>query len=116
MKKLLLLVAAVSFSLGLGLQAVQAKDAPADGLKVTNYGKKAPVTFDHSKHKDLSCETCHHKASEGEYKCGDCHKASAGDAPKFKDAAHKKGMGKCYDCHRAKGAKKKLKCNDCHKK
>ncbi|RMG97357.1 MAG: class III cytochrome c [Candidatus Dadabacteria bacterium] len=117
MKKLVLFAAAAVFSLGLALGAAQATDAPADGLKVTNYGKKPAVTFDHSKHTNqLKCEECHHKAGEGKYKCGECHKAKAeGDKPKLKDAAHKKEVGKCWGCHRAKNAKKKLKCNDCHK-
>ncbi len=115
MKKLVLFLAAVVFCAGVGLRAA-ATDAPADGLKVTNFGKKGVVTFDHSKHKDSGCETCHHNASEGKYKCGECHKAKAqGDAPSFKDAAHKRNMGKCWSCHRAKDAKKKLKCRDCHK-
>ena len=116
MKKLVLIVAALVFSVGLGLQAAHAMEAPADGLKVTNFGKKAGVTFDHSKHKDIDCKQCHHNADQGKYKCGECHKAKAqGKVPSFKNAAHKKNMGKCWDCHRAKDAVKKLKCKDCHK-
>jgi len=116
MKKLVLIVAAVVFSVGLGLYGAQATDVPADGLKVMDFGKKAAVTFDHSKHKDMDCKDCHHNADDGKYKCGECHKAKAeGKAMSAKDAAHKKNVGKCWSCHRAKGAKNKLKCKDCHK-
>lgn len=116
MKKLVLLATAVLFALGLGLGAAVAKDAPKGPIKVTNYGKKDPVIFDHSKHSEIDCKQCHHMADEGKYKCGDCHKAKEeGDAPSFKDAAHKKDMGKCYECHYARGAEHKLKCGDCHK-
>ncbi len=119
MKKIVLFAAACVFSLGLAVGAAQATDAPADGLKVTNYGKKAAVTFDHSKHvKEAKCEQCHHKASEGKYKCGECHKAKAdGDTPSMKKAAHNKERT-CWSCHnkRGKTPKKVLKCNQCHKK
>ena len=116
MRKLVLIVFAVVLGVGIGFQVVQATDAPADGLKATNYGKKAPVVFDHSKHGDTSCDTCHHKAAEGKYKCGDCHKLTADKAPKIADAMHKKDTGKCWNCHRAKDAKAKKKCNECHLK
>lgn len=116
MKKLVLFAAAAVFSLGLALGAAQADDAPAGPIEVTNFGKKGVVTFDHSKHKDVKCEECHHNKKEEKYKCGECHKAEAeGNALSFKDAAHKKDVGKCWSCHRADDAKKKMKCNECHK-
>jgi len=114
MKKLILVAAAVLFSVGLGLSAAVAADAPAGPIQVTNYGKKSVVTFEHAKHKEVKCEQCHHKGFD-KPKCGECHKAEEeGGSPKFQDAAHAKGKGACRSCHFDDGAKK-LKCNDCHK-
>ncbi len=115
-KRLLFILTTALVAAGLAAGAAFAADAPTGPITVTNFGKKAPVQFDHAKHKDLKCAQCHHNEADGKYKCGDCHKLKAGDAPKIKDAFHKKGMGTCYDCHNAKGAKNKMKCNDCHKK
>lgn len=112
MKKLIVLAAAVAVSLGLGLSAL-AENAPKEPVKVTNYGKKDAVTFDHSKHSAVKCEQCHHNGLK-DPKCGDCHKLDDGEAPKIKDAMHGK-KGACYACHYDKGAEHKLKCNDCHK-
>jgi len=95
-----------------------AVEAPKEPLKVTNYGKKAAVTFDHAKHagENMTCAQCHHTEAEGKYKCGECHKADAeGGAPNIQDAFHGKDVGKCWSCHRAPDASHKLKCNDCHK-
>ena len=115
MKKLILIAAAVLFSVGLGLGAAVAADAPAGPIQVTNYGKKAAVTFDHAKHKEAKCEQCHHNGMD-KPKCGECHKLDAdGKTPKIQDAAHGKDKGACYGCHRADDAKHKFKCNDCHK-
>lgn len=99
-----------------------AADAPKGPAPVTNFGKKDPVSFDHSKHKkadgkDVACVSCHHNEKDGKYKCSECHKAEAKDkAISLADAMHKKDVGKCWSCHRAEDAKKKMKCNDCHKK
>ncbi len=115
MKKLILVAAAVVFSVGLALSAAVAADAPGGPVTVTNYGKKAAVSFEHAKHKDVKCEQCHHKGM-GDPKCGTCHKLDAdGATPKMQDAAHAKDKGACYGCHRADDAAHKLKCNDCHK-
>jgi hypothetical protein len=115
MRKLaLVLSAAVLLAAG----SAWAVDAPTEPIKVTNYGKKAVVTFDHAKHAGdkFTCVQCHHNEAEGKFKCGECHKAEAeGGAPKFQDAAHAKDVGKCWGCHRAPDAAHKLKCNDCHK-
>jgi hypothetical protein len=101
----------------LGAGSALAANPPDGPVKVTNFGKKNPVTFDHAKHKDLNCVSCHHKEKEGKYKCGECHKAEEqGKTPKLADAMHKKDVGKCWSCHRAEDAKNKFKCNDCHKK
>jgi len=111
MKKFTAIVAAVVFFVGLGLAAVAA-DAPAGPVKVTNFGKKDVVTFDHAKHTSAECATCHHKAESGDFKCGTCH----GDDGAMKDAAHKKDVGKCWTCHNKKSPSvvKELKCKDCH--
>jgi hypothetical protein len=116
MRKLIVLAVAALFSVSLGLGVALSAEAPKGPIKVTNFGKKAAVTFDHAKHKDIKCDTCHHMEKEGKYKCGDCHKAEAqGKVIKLMDAAHKKDVGKCWGCHRAADAKNKLKCADCHK-
>lgn len=114
MKKLVLVAAAMVFSVGLALSAAAA-DAPKGPVKVTNFGKKGAPTFDHSKHADVKCEQCHHNAKDGKFKCGECHKLEAeGNTPKIQDAMHGKDKGVCFACHRADDAKKKMKCADCH--
>lgn len=95
-----------------------AADPPAGPVQVTNFGKKAPVTFDHAQHagKGVTCENCHHNAGDGKFKCGECHKAEAeGSTPKLQDAIHAKDVGKCWSCHRSDEGAKKMKCNECHK-
>ncbi len=116
MKKLAL--AAVLAVAALVAGSATAAEAPAQPLTVTNYGKKAPVTFDHAKHagEGFTCVRCHHNEADGRYKCGECHKPEAeGSAIKIQDAFHGKEVGKCWSCHRAEDAAHKLKCNDCHK-
>lgn len=112
-----LVLAGLAFSpLGVG-SVLAAAAAPAGPVKVTNFSKKEPVTFDHAKHKDAKCVSCHHNEKDGKYKCGECHKAEdEGKTPKLPDAMHKKDAGKCWSCHRAEEAKNKFKCTDCHKK
>ncbi len=117
MRKLVVIAIGLLLAGGVGLGAAVAADAPAAPIKVTNFGKKPAVTFDHAKHKEVKCTDCHHMAEkEGKYKCGECHKAEdEGKVIKLADAMHKKDVGKCWKCHRAEDAKKPLKCNDCHK-
>ena len=116
MKRLTLLVTALT--LGLGLGSALATDPPAEPTRVTNYGTKAPVTFDHATHGEVECAQCHHNQDSGEYKCGQCHALDANDeAPKIKDAMHKKETGTCYACHFGdEPTAKKLKCAECHVK
>lgn len=117
MKKLLLLVASAIFTLSFGL--AHAADAPKGPEKVTNFGGKEVVSFDHAKHKDMKCEQCHHNAKDGKFKCGECHAKEDNaktKAVKLEAAAHGKDKGVCYGCHKAEGAKNKLKCADCHAK
>ncbi len=114
MKRIAILIITLLVGVGLAI----AMDAPTDPIKVTNFGGKKVVTYPHAPHLEqgLECTQCHHTADQGKYKCGDCHgKAAQGDAPKIKDAMHKKGVGKCYDCHLKKGSVAKKKCGDCHK-
>lgn len=114
MKKFLLLIASALFALSLGV--AHAADAPKAPEKVTNFGGKDPVMFDHAKHKEAKCEACHHNAKDGKFKCGECHgKEAKGKAISMKDAAHAKDKGVCYSCHFGEG-KHKLSCNKCHKK
>ena len=56
---------------------------PANPVKIPN--KNGEITFNHSKHKDVKCETCHGKAEggkitftkeSGHQTCQDCHKAN----------------------------------------
>ena len=92
----------------------------ADGTK-----KKNPVTFNHTKHGELGCTTCHH--TEKELKAGgtpaklcfDCHGPAAQD--KQLDAyaiIHDKKAGRCLACHstdaKAQAAKAPTKCKECH--
>lgn len=118
MKKLLLVVVTVFVAFGLSMGTVLAADAPKGPVKVTNFGGKEAVTFDHAKHAGSKCVDCHHNEKDGKYKCGECHKKAADaatKAPKFQDAAHgEKGI--CGSCHKGEKAKKALKCADCHKK
>lgn len=114
MKKLIAVAAAVLF---LAVAAIAA-DAPKGSMKVSNFGGKEAVSIDHAKHKDAKCESCHHNAKDGKFKCGECHKGdAAGKAPSIKDAMHAKETGVCWKCHfkASPSVKKEMKCADCHK-
>ncbi len=118
------LVTSSIFATGLWLGAAtasgpapEAADAPAAPVRVTNFGAKAPTTFDHGKHAgpELTCASCHHEGTGGQYRCGTCHLGEAGEkAPKIRDAMHGKDGGACFACHTRKDAPQKLKCADCH--
>jgi hypothetical protein len=117
MKSILILaVTFVTITVG-AIAALAEVAAPGEPITVSNFGKKAAVTFDHALHttQGTECASCHHKADSGDYKCGGCHKGAAdGDKPKIKDALHGKDKGVCYSCHLAKEAPNKLKCANCH--
>lgn len=103
------LVAAVAFAVA------PAVTAPAKPIPVSNLKEKGVVTFDHAKHAATLCVSCHHKAAEGKYKCGECHGAEEkGATPTLKNAAHGKDKGACYACHLKPEAPNKKKCADCH--
>ncbi|MDW7709151.1 MAG: cytochrome c3 family protein [Deferrisomatales bacterium] len=107
-----LAVAALTFGLA------WAASPPAQPAPVTNFGKKAPVIFDHALHagEGFTCVQCHHNEAEGEYRCGQCHKLETeGGVLRIQDAFHGKDVGVCWSCHRAPEGTHKLKCNDCHR-
>lgn len=114
MKKRAALTLAVLITIATAAWAAQ---PPAGPAKVTNFGAKAPVVFDHAKHleKAPDCAACHHNGDKDAYKCGTCHGAEAKDkAPSIKDAMHGKEKGVCYACHLKTDAPNKKKCADCH--
>lgn len=118
MKKIIAIIAAYTIAMGI-LAAAFAADvaAPKNPVLVTNNGAKGVVIFDHGKHagKGIECAACHHKAAEGQYKCGSCHGADEkGATPSIKDAMHAKEKGVCYACHLKTEAVNKKKCADCH--
>lgn len=103
----------------------KAPDAP----QILKGSPMGGVKFQHSTHKDVKCDTCHHaakpeKAAKSSTEaCADCHTKTATAPMKttfkgaFHDAMAKKGT--CIDCHTAEAAKGKkapTKCADCHKK
>ncbi len=87
---------AILFALGFAT-VVLAANPPADGAKMPS--KNGEITFNHSKHKDVKCETCH------------AGNAAGGKLELTKDTGHKL----CQDCHKAnkdKGAS--VSCKSCH--
>ena len=66
---------------------------------VTLEAKTGNVTFEHSKHSQLKCETCHASAAGG----------------KIEGFGKEKAHGTCVECHK-KEAKGPSKCAECHKK
>jgi hypothetical protein len=124
MKKLVPILLSLGLTLGFAFTTAHAAEPPAKPVKIETAGaKKAPVLFDHKKHSEVKCETCHHKEHNdaGERLCVKCHKIeddAATKAPRIEMAMHgnnDKVQGKCFGCHRATDAKHKLKCADCHK-
>ncbi|GAB7079895.1 cytochrome c3 family protein [Megalodesulfovibrio paquesii] len=95
------------------LPSLHAVDAPADGMKldfVAGGEKNMAVPFNHSAHKDIKCEDCHHQAGEKQYaKCTDsgCH----ADV----DKASKEKTSWMQVVHNAKGDTAKPTCVGCHK-
>lgn len=95
------------------------KKLNADGTK-----KKNPVTFNHKKHGEMGCQTCHHQEKElkaGDTKaksCFECHGPEAKDKQLDSyELIHGK-TGKCLACHKtdakAQAAKAPTGCKDCH--
>ena len=71
---------------------------------VTLQAKNGNVTFEHSKHSSLKCETCHATAAGG----------------KIEGFGKDKAHALCVECHKKEAAAGKAtaptKCADCHKK
>ncbi len=99
------------------LPALNAADAPADGLKLAATEK--PVVFNHSTHKATDCKACHHKW-DGAAPIQKCNNAGCHDVMDKKDktvnsyyqAMHNKKAAKptCLSCHvDAAGKDKELK-------
>ena len=86
--------------------------------------KKPPVTFSHTKHKEVKCAECHHEFKDGKNvwqegqevkKCYACHKLEAQDKiVKLEKAYH----DKCQGCHKKLKKEKKqtgpTSCSKCH--
>lgn len=94
------------------------KGAPMGGVK-----------FEHSKHAQLDCVTCHHgpkgekPAKAAQQACTDCHESVAKAPMKTnkKAAFHNPAAtaGVCIDCHKkqaAAGKNSPTKCMQCHQK
>ena len=61
--------------------------------------KSGAVTYNHGKHKGITCETCHKDAKGG----------------KIAGLDKDKGHAMCHECHKKEG-KGPQKCAECHKK
>jgi hypothetical protein len=73
--------------------------APTGPTKLT--AKNGDVTFQHAKHTQLKCETCHATAAGG----------------KIEGFGKDKAHGLCVECHKKDTTgKAPTKCTDCHKK
>ena len=116
MKKLLVVLFALVIGISFTSTAWSAATPPKE---VKLEAKMGVVTLKHEEHavaRKIDCKTCHHKGTEGDVKCGSCHKAEAKDKTvALKDAFH----NTCKKCHEEKvkaGAKAPTKCNECHVK
>lgn len=99
------------------LPVLNAADAPADGLKMEN--TKNPVVFNHSTHKDSTCQDCHHKwdGASAIKKCSDagCHdnldKKAKGQDSYYKAMHNRrvKETDSCISCHGKVAGKDKAK-------
>ena len=88
-------IAAILVALAFATVAAAATP-PAEAVKIPN--KNGEISFNHAKHKDVKCETCHGNAAGGKFKLD-------------KESGHKL----CQDCHKAnkdKGAS--VACKTCH--
>ncbi len=76
--------------------AAAAADVPKGPQTIPN--KNGAITFDHAKHTEVKCETCHGNATGGKIALS-------------KDWGHKT----CLECHKANKAKgAKAECKSCH--
>jgi Cytochrome c7 and related cytochrome c len=82
--------------------AFSASAATPPAKPVVLNAKNGNVTFNHSKHSTLKCETCHASAEGG----------------KIEGFGKDKAHGTCVECHKKEAAAGKAaptKCADCHK-
>jgi hypothetical protein len=89
-------IVALFAALSLATVAVAA-DAPAAAIQLP--AKNGNVSFEHSKHAAVKCETCHATAAGG----------------KIEGFGKDKAHATCIECHK-KEAKGPAKCAECHKK
>jgi hypothetical protein len=83
--------------------AFSASAATPPSKPVVLQAKNGNVTFEHAKHSQLKCETCHASAEGG----------------KIEGFGKDKAHGTCVECHKKEAAAGKnapTKCADCHKK
>jgi hypothetical protein len=105
MKKMLILMIAVSFVAVAAMSVVANDKGPAE---ITLEASMGTVTFNHAAHQERNadCTTCHH---QGEFTtCHSCHDGK-GVAPKAKKAFH----NNCKGCH-AELKSGPTKCKECH--
>lgn len=117
MKKVVSMVVALAFTLGVSL--VIAGDAP-DQITIKANEKK-PVEFNHKAHAEKNdCKACHHKwdGNDKPAGCTTCHEKADGDAPKRHKAFHSKTSEiSCVGCHTKVGGEAPVKpCTTCHPK
>ena len=135
MKKGLLVLTALVFSVACVFSMVGAADAPENiemKSPVFKKHKKAIVTLSHKKHAEdykIACADCHHhyegdknvwKEGDKVQKCDECHvtpKKNKGKTLSMYNAFHKN----CRDCHKDEKKKNKktkapTKCAQCHDK
>src|SRR6056297_3158023 len=106
MKKLFILLIAVSLISAVATLVVASSNAPEEVVYTPKIGT---VTFNHTQHLAAGdCASCHHT---GDYvSCSSCH-GTQPDIANVKDAFH----ANCIDCH--KEAKQgPTGCRDCHVK
>ena len=105
MKRIVVLIVMLAV---VGLAAnVIANSGPVEVVFETSKGN---VTYKHAEHtkRGAECQACHHQGVLSGT-CRRCHDGK-GDAPAFKQAAHKL----CKGCHQASGGP--TKCGGCHVK
>lgn len=94
------------------LPALNAADAPADGLKMEKSKKaKKHVVFNHSTHQSEDCKVCHH-TWDGAAAVKACSAAGCHDNFDKKD----KSVHSYYQATHSRKAKKAPSCLSCHKK
>lgn len=120
------IAAAAAFTIAYAKTEAPETDIKIESKEVFKTPKKGPVTFSHSKHKELECTQCHHEYKDGKNvwqkgqevkKCESCHELeSEGKKVKLEKAYH----DTCVECHKKlKKEKKKTgptSCTKCHAK